>query len=72
MTWKVPAAADGTEFDEVTCRRGGGYRVGPKGKEYKFASFRDALAALNLMESPCWRRPNSSGNWGIVSGVGWL
>jgi hypothetical protein len=72
MTKRIPVAADGTRFDAITCRRAGGYWVGPKGKEYKFLQFEDALAALNLMTRPSWRRPNKKGNWGIVSSPSWV
>ena len=73
VTKKIPISKDGVSFDEVSCRRAGGYWVGPKGKEHKFVRFDDAVAALNLMEGgPRWRRRNKNGNWGIVSGVGWL
>ena len=68
---KTPIAADGSAFDPVTCRRNGGYWVGPKGKQYKFTSYTDALAALNLMADARWRRPNSEGNWGIVAASKW-
>lgn len=67
----VPVAADGSVFDPVTCRRAGGYWVGPKGRENKFARYDDALAALNLMSKPYWRRPNANGRWGIVLGRRW-
>ncbi|MDB6148178.1 MAG: hypothetical protein JWO45_1842 [Spartobacteria bacterium] len=69
---KIPTTADGTAFDPVNCRRAGGYWVGPKGRQYKFSRFEEALAALNLMAKPRWRRPNSNGNWGIVSAAGWI
>lgn len=72
MTTRIPIAADGTQFDLANCCRSGGYRVGPKGKEHKFARFEDALATLNLMEKPFWRRPNSNSNWGIVTAATWL
>lgn len=69
---KIPTASDGTSFDPVTCRRAGGYWVGPKGRQRKFTNYRDALAALNLMAEPHWRRPNSKGNWGIVAAISWM
>ena len=69
---RIPFAADGTSFDPATCRRGGGYWIGPKGSERKFAKYEYALAALNLMANPCWRRPNTRRHWGIVSAVGWM
>jgi hypothetical protein len=71
MIKRIPIAADGTPFDAITCRRAGGYWIGPKGKEHKFPRFEDALAALNLMAKPFWRRPNKNGNWGIVSSSDW-
>jgi hypothetical protein len=66
MTITVPVSSDGSHFDPVICRRGGGYWVGPKGRQHKFVNYNDALAALRLMEVPYWRRPNLAGNWGIV------
>ncbi|RZN11589.1 hypothetical protein CWO91_08075 [Bradyrhizobium genosp. SA-3] len=67
----MPTASDGTSFDPITCRRAGGYWVGPKGREHKYTSYRDALVALNLMAKPQWRRPNPKGNWGIVVATSW-
>jgi hypothetical protein len=66
MTCTPLVSNDGSRFDPVTCRRGGGYWVGPKGQQHKFANYNDALAALRLMKVPYWRRPNRVGNWGIV------
>jgi hypothetical protein len=71
MTIFVPISKDGSRFDPKTCRRDGGYRVGEKGDEQKFASFDDALAALAKMAKPRWRRPNAVGNWGLVTGTRW-
>ncbi len=68
---RIPTASDGTSFDPITCRRAGGYWVGPKGKQCKFARYEDAVAALNLMSNAYWRRPNSKGNWGIVVAATW-
>lgn len=67
----IPVSADGSCFDPLTCRRAGGYWVGPKGAEVKLIRYLDALAALTLMAKPRWRRPNVNGNWGLVTGVGW-
>jgi len=67
---RVPVAADGTTFGPNLSRRGY-YTVGAKGSEKKYASFDAALGALNQMDKPRWRRPNSAGNWGIVSGCSW-
>jgi hypothetical protein len=61
-------AADGSTFDPVKCHRAGGYWVGPKGAERKFANYDDALAVLGETDAPRWRRPNPNGNWGIVIG----
>ncbi|ENL5531682.1 XRE family transcriptional regulator, partial [Escherichia coli] len=33
--------------------------------------FAEALEYLRSMETAKWRRPNPSGNWGIVSAVRW-
>jgi hypothetical protein len=67
----VPVSKDGSRFDATTCRRAGGYWVGPKGHEQKYSSFDDALAALAGMTTPRWRRPNAVGNWGLVAGTHW-
>jgi hypothetical protein len=67
----VPVSKDGSRFDPKTCRRNGGYWVGRKGAERKFSSFKDALAALRAMATPRWRRPNTVGNWGLVTGTQW-
>lgn len=66
----VPVASDGTCFHPDLARRGV-FTIGAKGAEMRIASFEDALAELQRMEKPRWRRPNSAGNWGIVSGCGW-
>lgn len=67
---RVPVAADGTTFNPDLARRGY-FTVGAKGAEEKHDSFELALEALNRMDTPRWRRPNSAGNWGIVSGRSW-
>jgi hypothetical protein len=68
----VPVAADGTWFDPVVCRRRNGYAIGPKGSEETVADYRDALQRLARMPTPYWRRPNQSGNWGLISGQTWV
>lgn len=68
----APVSRDGSHFDPLTCRRAGGYWVGPKGSERKYLRFSDAIAALYLMAKPYWRRRNANGNWGIVAGVAWV
>jgi hypothetical protein len=66
----VPYAADGTYFHAALKRRGN-YTVGNKDCERKFAEFEMALRHLRDMPVAKWRRPNPSGNWGIVSAVRW-
>lgn len=66
----VPVAADSTFFHPGLAR-GGKFMIGAKGEETQYASFEDALTALQKMAIPRWRRPNEVGNWGIVSGRDW-
>jgi hypothetical protein len=66
----VPVAADGSFFHPGLAR-GGKFTIGAKGEEVPHATFADALAALQMMATPRWRRPNDAGNWGIVSGRDW-
>ncbi|EIE52915.1 hypothetical protein C357_01263 [Citreicella sp. 357] len=66
----VPVAGDGSTFGREL-RRNGHYTVGAKGAEVQYDSFEAALKALHRMDTPRWRRPNSAGNWGIVSGRDW-
>lgn len=66
----VPVARDGSTFHPGLLRAGQ-FQIGAKGEEQHFDSFEEALAALNAMAIPRWRRPNEQGNWGIVSGVNW-
>jgi hypothetical protein len=67
----VPFASDKTEFHPSTCLRAGKYTVGPKGSEQTVTDYRQALDRLARMRpSPLWRRPNTVGNWGIVTAVG--
>ena len=67
---RVPVAADGSTFGPDLVRKGH-YTVGAKGAEKKYDHFEAALDALTKMDQPRWRRPNSAGNWGIVSGSAW-
>ncbi len=67
----VPVASDGTAFDPLY-RRQRGYQIGPKGGEQWYDDYWLALAVVSAMTPPKWRRPNRSGNWGIVTGVDWL
>lgn len=67
----VPFASDQTEFDPVECLRNGKYTIGPKGAEAAIDSYREALDSLARMKPKAyWRRPNSAGNWGIVTAAG--
>ncbi len=66
----IPVANDGTEFRPST-RRDQGYQVGAKGSEEYIESYTDALATLQKMNVPRWRRPNENGNWGIVTCASW-
>jgi len=66
----VPVAADGSIFHPGLAR-GGRFTIGAKGEEVQHSSFEDALAALQKMATPRWRRPNEAGNWGIVAGRDW-
>ena len=49
----------------------GSFGVGDKAAQKRFAMFSEALEYLRSMETAKWRRPNASGNWGIVSAVRW-
>lgn len=47
----------------------GSFGVGDKAAQKRFATFSEALEYLRSMKTAKWRRPNPSGNWGIVSAV---
>jgi len=67
----VPFATDKTEFHPSHCLRAGHYKIGPKGAEREIADYREALDSLARMRpSAHWRRPNTAGNWGIVTAIG--
>jgi hypothetical protein len=66
----VPVASDGSVFGP-SCRQKKGFKVGPKGSEVYYENIGDALSALLVMDKPRWRRPNSKGIFGIVSGKSW-
>jgi hypothetical protein len=67
----IPFASDNTEFHPVKCLRAGKYTVGPKGSEKALVDYREALDCLARMRpSAYWRRPNSAGNWGLVTAIG--
>ncbi len=67
----VPVASDGTYFSYACAYKRGGFTVGEKGDEIKVESFDEALDYLINMPHAKWRRPNSAGNYGIVSAVEW-
>ena len=62
---------DGSVF-HPGLKRSGGYTIGEKGDESQAEHFDKALAVLQRMPTPYWRRPNAVGNWGIVAGVRWV
>lgn len=68
----VPRAGDGSIF-HPGLRTKSGFRIGPKGDERTVGSFREALAVLQAMPVPFWRRPSAtSGTPGIVRGEDWV
>ncbi|EKN3528853.1 helix-turn-helix domain-containing protein [Yersinia enterocolitica] len=68
----VPYASDGSCFHPgLASTRDGSFAVGDKAAQKRFGTFSEALEYLRSMETAKWRRPNSSGNWGIVSAVRW-
>ncbi|PYD36856.1 XRE family transcriptional regulator [Serratia plymuthica] len=68
----VPYAADGSCFNPgLASSRDGSFAVGEKVAQKRFGTFSEALEYLRSMETAKWRRPNASGNWGIVSAVRW-
>ena len=66
----VPVARDGSTF-HPGLRRGKSYTIGKKGEEEQVDGFDEALAKLQRMPVPHWRRPNAKLNWGTVAGVRW-
>ena len=68
---RVPVAKDGTWFGPHLMRAGQ-FTIGEKGEEVRVDSFTEAMERLRQMKSPRWRRPNASGNWGIVTGIKWV
>lgn len=68
----VPVADDGSVFrPSLKRKRVEHFSIGAKGTEETVADFDEALKKLSRMAVPHWRRPNASGNWGIVSGQSW-
>jgi len=69
---EVPFAADGSCFNpKLASPRDGTFRVGEKSSELRLSSFEEALAYLRTMPIAKWRRPNPTGNWGLVSATRW-
>lgn len=69
---EVPFAKDGTCFNPTLRRpRAGTFTVGPKNAEKRFVNFDEALEFLRANRPACWLRPNSSGDWGVVTEVRW-
>lgn len=66
----APVAKDGTGF-APTLRRSGGFTFGAKGEDSVLGNYAGALTQLRDMAVRRWRRPNSKGSSGIVSGVRW-
>lgn len=66
----VPVAKDGSIF-HPGLKRDGKYLVDSDGAEREFESFDEALAALQRMHFPEWRRPTPEGRWTRVRGVDW-
>lgn len=66
----VPVAQDRTLF-HPGLRKDGVYIVGESGSEREFTEFEEALAALQAMRIPAWRRPTEKGRWTLVRGIEW-
>jgi transcriptional regulator with XRE-family HTH domain len=69
LSW-VPFAADGSHFGPHL-KQAQGFTVGDKEDETCFADYEEALLYLRGMGIAKWRRPNTNGNWGVVSAVRW-
>lgn len=68
----VPFAADGTCFNpSLKRKRTGRFTVGAKGHLVTYDTFEVALEYLRTMKQPYWLRPNSVGDWGVVTAVRW-
>lgn len=72
QNWFVPYAKDGSCFNPgLASSRDGSYVVGEPNNLQRFSVFEDALAYLKTMQTAKWKRPNSKGNWAIVSAIRW-
>lgn len=66
----VPVAAGGSLFHPGPARSRK-FMIGAKGEKMSHATFEEARGPLQKIATPCWRRPNDAGNWGVVSGRDW-
>lgn len=66
----VPLTDDETVF-LPEMRREAGYQVGKYGDEEYYLDYFEALKVIQDMDSPRFRRPNETGNWGIKNVVSW-
>lgn len=66
----VPVTDDGIAF-LPKLRREGGYQIGKYGDEKYYQDYYEALAVLQKMAAPKFRRPNAQGNWGIKVSTDW-
>jgi hypothetical protein len=70
----VPFAKDGSYFHpglRDLRPRARTYWIGSKDSSEFYSEFDEALFRLSKMKVAAWRRPNASGNWGVVSAVRW-
>lgn len=70
----VPFADDGSYFHpglKDLRPRAQTYWIGSKDSSEFYSDFNQALFRLSQMKPAVWRRPNASGNWGVVSAVCW-
>src|SRR5690606_29779709 len=67
----IPFAKDGSWFGPHLKAANRRFVVGEKDDPRYFDDFTEALAYLRTMRIAKWRRPNSVGNWGLVSAVEW-
>jgi hypothetical protein len=66
----LPVAQDNSLF-HPGLQKDDVYTVGGVGHEQTFKRFDDALAALQEMTVPTWRRPSEDGRWMQVKGMNW-
>lgn len=66
----LPVAKDGSVFHPGV-RREGKYLVDEEGREREIEAFEEALASLQSMVFPQWRRPTAEGVWTRVRAVEW-